>query len=162
MYLIGPVSGGYHLKLDPAPQPWHLTHLGPPPGIQQFHPLQALGEFGVASLPADQHSSFPILEAQHQKDPLKKLRRKFVYVFHNLHIYHLDASKLLNQFKHFLWKKSVNNDRFGKACVTACLSFQCNLCREFTAVCSAPILRSDRRRQVYREHLCNAGQSGVT
>ena len=50
----------------------------------------------------------------------------------------------------------MNNDPFGKACVTACLSFQCNLCREFTAVCSAPILRSDRRRQVYREHLCNA------
>ena len=91
MYLIGPVSGGYHLKLDPAPQPWHLTHLCPPPGIQQFHD-QPLQEFGVASLPADQHSSFPILEAQHQKDPLKKLRRKFVYVFHNLHIYHLDAS----------------------------------------------------------------------
>ena len=116
MYLIGPVSGGYHLKLDPAPQPWHLTHLGPPPGIQQFHdqPLQALGEFGVASLPADQHSSFPILEAQHQKDPLKKLRRKFVYVFHNLHIYHLDASKLLNQFKHFLWKNLWTMIRLAK------------------------------------------------
>ena len=102
MYLIGPVSGGYHLKLDPAPQPWHLTHLCPPPGIQQSTSTHCkLGEFGVASLPADQHSTFPILEAQHQKDPLKKLRRKFVYVFHNLHIYHLDASKLLNQFKHF-------------------------------------------------------------
>ena len=42
--------------------------------------------------PTDEHSSFAILEVEHCKDPLKQLGRKLVYVFHNLHIYHLEIS----------------------------------------------------------------------
>ena len=46
------------------------------------------------TVPTDEHGSFAILEVKHCKDPLKQLGRKLVYVFHNLHIYHLEISHL--------------------------------------------------------------------
>ena len=48
---------------------------------------------GNVNRPTDVNSSFTILEAEHKKDPLKKLRRKSVYVFHNLHVYHIWKKK---------------------------------------------------------------------
>ena len=49
---------------------------------------------GNMDRPTDKHSSFAILEVERHKDPLKQLGWKLVYVFHNLHIYHLEISHM--------------------------------------------------------------------